>query len=168
MSTIRRQKSIQWLNIFLLVINLSALFTLFFLNSSGGDELDQKYSSDEFLRKELKLTNTQYKEIQDLDSRVFRAYQILLDAQCEYNFKMVEELSSETPSKEVLDSLANRIGKMQASLKRFSVTHFLNIKSVCTHEQDEKLDVLLREMMEVEDQCKYCNKKTCERRDQNK
>ena len=101
-----------------------------------------------------------------IDNEVLRIYQSLLDMECAYNFKLVEEMTSDHPSKAKMDSIAVSIGKYRTGLKRQTIRHFENIKSICTDEQKIKLNELLKEMMELGNQCSYCNKKECSRRDQ--
>jgi len=161
-----QQNTIKWLNLFLLVINISAFITILFMNRNtvSGDSRDSSYTSDMFLKDELKLDDEQYAKLAKLDGDVFRSYQVLLDKQCELNFGLLEELSAENPSKANLDSIAERIGHFQTLIKKQTIRHFTNIRSLCNPEQEVLLDKLLQEMMEVGDQCKYCNKKDCERR----
>ena len=89
-----------------------------------------------------------------------------MDIKCELNFALIDELSSENPSKETMDSLANRIGTFEAQMKKQTVKHILNIRSICTEEQEMLLDQFLKEMMDAGDNCKHCNKRNCNRRDQ--
>lgn len=124
-----------------------------------------KFNSDEFLKDELHLTNDQFIQLSKLDGDVFRNYQLLLDRQCEFNFDLLDRLSSENPSKTELDSIANRIGHYQYLMKKQTIRHFLNIRSICTDEQSKLLDNLLKSMMHVGEQCEFCNKKDCERRE---
>ena len=166
METSKNQRIIQWLNIFLLVINISAFGTILLLNKQAPRNTLDQYSSDAFLKAELKLSDDQLKKIILMDSEVFRIYQALLDMECASNFRLVEEMTSAAPSKVKMDSIAVSIGKLRTGLKRQTVKHFENIKSICTEEQELLLDQLLKEMMELGDQCEYCNKRECERRDQ--
>jgi len=162
----KKQQTIKWLNIFLLIINLSAFATFLYMNQTQEAETTDAYNSDEYLKEELKLSDEQFKKIIELDQKVFRNYQVLIDIQCETNFELVKELSSENPSEEVLKSLTDKIGKYHTAVKRQTVTHFQNIKSVCNEEQIVLLDNLLLEMMEAGNQCQYCNKANCSRRNQ--
>lgn len=162
----KKQQIIAWLNIFLLIINVSALAAFFWMNSGGEAQLDKRYSSDEFIREELHLTDQQFKKVSDLNTPVFRAFQVLLDRKCELNFKLIDELASSEPSKAVLDSISDKIGRLDAFMKRQTVRHFQNIKSVCNDQQKELLDQLLKDMLEAGSQCKYCNKIDCTRRDE--
>lgn len=156
-----------WLNVFLLVINGSAFVTFLMMNGSAGEQQhDDRFSSDKFLKNELNLSEEQYKQIEIQNAKVFRAYQALVDRKCEINFELIEELSSDNPSKPVMDSLINMIGRLETSLKAQTVKHFSNVKEICTGEQRLMLDQLLKEMMEAGRQCRYCNKQNCSRRDQ--
>lgn len=168
---IKKYKIIKWITVFLLIINVSAFITLLFLNyksdkSYVSDDSKNNFSSDLFLKKELNLTDEQYKKVSSLDNKTFRIYQSLLDMECEANFEIIHELTSENPSKSRLDSIANHMGRVHSGLKRQTIKHFLNIKSICNQEQALLLDQLLVDMMQVGDLCRYCNKKDCDRRDE--
>jgi hypothetical protein len=163
----KQQRIFSWLNVFLFIINISAFITILLMNNrnvSSKNESSQ-YRSDDFLRKELKLSEEQFRTLSKLDGDVFRNYQLLLDKQCEFNFSMLEELSLDNPSKENLDSIANRIGTYQTLLKKQTARHFINVRSVCNDDQVILLENLLQSMMELGDQCATCNKRDCERRD---
>lgn len=161
-----KQKSVKWLNIFLLIINLSALGTFLYMNQSNEKEIADAYSSDEYLKAKLNLTENQFEKVMALDQQVFRNYQMLIDIQCEANFELVKELSSENPSKDELKRLIDKIGKYHSLIKRQTVAHFENIRSVCNDEQKLLLHNLLLEMMEAGEQCQYCNKANCSRKNE--
>ena len=162
----KKERIIKWLNIFLLIINVSAFVTFLMMNWQTSAEHNEKFSSDELLRTELGLTPEQFRKVSALNNDVFRLYQVYLDKKCEMNFELVDELSSEIPSDLKMDSLSNRIGQLDAALKKQTVRHFKNVKSVCNEKQKVLLDQLLKEMLDAGDQCKFCNKIDCARRDQ--
>ncbi|HWS01007.1 MAG TPA: hypothetical protein VN249_10355 [Prolixibacteraceae bacterium] len=161
----RKQLILKWLNIFLLIINISAFVSFLLMNRQNGSERDQKFSSDQFLQTELGLTPEQFRKVSELNIDVFRLYQVFLDKKCELNFQLVDELASEKPADAKMDSLSTRIGQLDAALKKQTVRHFKNVKSVCTEEQKILLDQLLKEMLDAGEQCKFCNKIDCARRD---
>lgn len=166
METIKKHRITKWLNIFLLTINISAFVTILYFNKQtiqGAN--DDKYNSDEFLKKELNLTEEQYQTISSLDAKIYRTYQMLLDMQCEANFKILDELLQEEPSQERLDSIAKKTGKLHTALKRQTIKHFINIKSICNENQVVLLDQLLIDMMNMTELCRHCNKRECDRRD---
>lgn len=161
-----RQNIIKWLNVFLLVINISAFTTFLIMNREQDSGPADQYSSDEFLRDRLKLTEAQYNKIIEMDREVFRNYQLLIDIECEANFELISQLSSEVSSNEDIKRTLDKIGKYHALVKRQTVKHFQNVKSICSEEQKLLLDNILLEMMEAGNQCQYCNKANCSRRNQ--
>lgn len=157
----------RWLNIFLLIINVSAIATILLANTNGPKVVvSDQFSSDEFLRTELKLTDEQFKKISELDAKIFRIYQNIIDMQCEQQFKLLDELSHDEPNMEYMDSLATTIGKLHTGIKRQTIKHFMNIKTIVDDEQEVLLDQLLIDMMEMNQQCQFCNKTDCDRRKQ--
>ena len=123
------------------------------------------YKSDAFLKDALNLTEEQYEEISRMDQKIFRVYQNILDMQCASNFRLMELLSSKNPDPHAMDSIAKQIGHLHAGLKRQTIRHFMNIKSICTEEQSLLLEQLIKEMMNLENQCQFCNKAYCSRRE---
>ncbi len=162
----KNQNTIKWLNVFLLVINISAFVVFLFMNQGQKNEDIDQYNSDEFLRERLQLTQEQYQKIIELDQEVFRNYQLLIDIECETNFELIKELSLKNSSKKELKRLLDKIGKYHALVKRQTVKHFQNIKSICNDEQKLLLDNLLMEMMDAGDLCQICNKENCSRKNQ--
>lgn len=155
------------MNIFLLVINISAIATILLMSGSApAENTSAQYSSDEFLRDYLNLTDEQYREISEMDARIFRVYQNIIDMQCEAQFKLLGELSKEAPDREYMDSLVVNIGRLQSGLKRQTIKHFTNIRSVVDDNQEDLLDQLLIDMMQMNKQCRFCNKTDCDRRNQ--
>ncbi len=161
-----KQNTMKWLNIFLLVINISAFGAFLFMNQNQDTEYIDQYSSDEFLKERLKLSEEQFQEVLKMDQKVFRNYQLLIDMECETNFELIKQLSSEESSPEEIKQLIDKLGRQHALVKRQTVQHFQNIKSICDPEQKLLLDELLLEMMEAGNQCRYCNKANCSRRNQ--
>lgn len=163
----KKQRITKWLNIFLLIINVSAIITILLAGQSTTEHgIPDQFSSDEFLRKELKLSDEQFKEISELDAKIFRVYQNIIDMQCEMQFKLLDELTQEEPNLAYMDSLATTIGRLHMGLKRQTIKHFMNIRSIVDEEQELLLDRLLVDMMEMNKQCQFCNKTDCDRREQ--
>ena len=161
-------RSLKWLNILLLVINVSAIAAFLVRTGSGKAVTDSGASSEmaslQFMKSELSLSDEQYQEAVILNERTFRTYHLLVDMICEANVGMLEELSRDDCNQHALDSITKRIGNLNSSLKKETVRHFQNIKSICNEEQAAKLTLLFKEMMQLEEQCELCNKKECPRK----
>ena len=167
MNKAKRQRIVRWLNVFLLVINVSAIATILLMSGSTPAENNSaQYSSDEFLRDYLNLSEEQYREISEMDAKIFRVYQNIIDMQCEAQFRLLGELSKDEPDREYMDSLVVNIGRLQSGLKRQTIKHFTNIRSVVDDNQEDLLEQLLIDMMQMNKQCRFCNKTDCDRRNQ--
>ena len=163
----KKSRITKWLNIFMLVINISAISTILLMNSSTPAEVvSDQFSSDEFLREKLDLTDAQFTEISALDAKIFRVYQSIIDMQCEEQFKLLNELAQDDPSAQYMDSLAMNIGRLHTGIKRQTIKHFMNVRTIVDDEQEVLLDQILIGMMEMNKQCQFCNKTDCDRRKQ--
>jgi len=149
------------LNIVLLAINIAILVIWIMVSASSSVDPKLKLNSNEFLKKELSLNQVQFDSINRLDQINFENYQRILRLLCSNRRLLLKELSQNTPDKEAINKLTLRIGHLHTALKRQTVNHLLNIKKVCTQDQQEKLRILFEEILEVNNQCKYCKEK-CE------
>jgi hypothetical protein len=156
-----------WLNLVLLLVIASAAVTYFVLKSSNEKVKTDTgvINSMDLLRRELGLTDAQYRKVLVENDRTTRTYNIVFDMMCETNVAMIEELAKENSDPMVLDSLARKVGTLSTSLRRHTTDYFMNLKGICNEEQQQKLTVIFKRMMQLEDMCKTCNKKDCPRKE---
>ncbi|MEZ5021241.1 MAG: hypothetical protein R2756_14195 [Bacteroidales bacterium] len=156
-----------WFNLIILMVIISAVGTFFVMKSSEkkADDSSGVINSMDLLRKELNLTNDQYKKVLVENDRTVRTYNLVLDMMCETNVAMIEELSREDSDPQVLDSLARKIGTLSTSLRRHTTDYFINLKGICDEQQQQQLTLIFKRMMQLEQQCETCNKKDCPRRE---
>ncbi len=98
-------------------------------------------------------------------SSSLRTYNLVLDMMCETNVAMIEELARPESDPAVLDSLAKKIGVLNTSLRRHTSDYFVNLKAICNDDQQQKLTLIFKQMMQLEQQCETCNKIDCPRRE---
>jgi hypothetical protein len=156
-----------WFNMIILLVITSAVVTFFVMKSSGEKAKKDTgvINSMDLLRKELNLTDDQYRKVLVENDRTIRTYNLVLDMMCETNVSMIEELAKENSDPAVLDSLARKVGFLSTSLRRHTTDYFINLKSICDEEQQKQLTLIFKKMMQLEDQCKTCNKKDCPRKE---
>lgn len=149
-------------NIVLLVANITIIGALFFNNSRVVQEKDLNYqtNTDEFIRKELGFTDDQYVEYLKLNKAAITGYKRNEELTCINHYHFLLELSKENPSRSKIDSLCRLNGRLHTGLKVFTARHFLNIKSICTPEQEIKLQELIKEMLHI-GTCSVCKDSTC-------
>ena len=61
--------------------------------------------------------------------------------------EMVNELGKDNPDREKLDSLAAAFGDLHKQLKEQTIHYYLELRSICTPEQQQQLHVLFRTML---------------------
>lgn len=163
----KTNRIVLWFNLVLLLIIGSAIITFIIMNRSDDRVSADKggITSIEMLRRELGLSDNQYKKVLVENDKTLRTYNLVLDMMCETNVAMIEELAKKESDPIVLDSLARKIGTLNTSLRRHTGEYFLQLKSICDDEQQQKLTVIFKKMMQLEEQCETCNKKDCPRKE---
>lgn len=156
-----------WFNLILLLIITSAVVTFLVMKVSAEKSTNDTgvINSMDMLRKELSLSDEQYRKVLVENDKTIRTYNIVFDLMCETNVAMIEELAKENSDPEVLDSLSRKVGSLSTSLRRHTTDYFMNMKSICNEEQQQRLTLIFKRMMQLDEQCKTCNKKDCPRKE---
>lgn len=149
------------INIVLLAINIAILVIWVMISASSSVDPKIKLKSNEFLKEELNLNKLQFDSINRLDEINFENYQRILRLLCSNRKLLMQEITKDSVSQDNIYKITTRVGYLHTALKRQTVNHLLNIKKVCNSDQQEKLRLLFEEILEVNNQCKYCEKK-CE------
>lgn len=156
-----------WFNLILLLIITSAVVTFLVLKASGEKQTNETglINSMDMLRKELSLTDDQYRKVLVENDRTIRLYNIVFDMMCETNVAMIEELANQDSDPAVLDSLSRKVGTLSASLRRHTTDYFMNLKDICNEDQQKELTEIFKRMMQLDELCETCNKRECPRRE---
>ena len=157
----KHYSGLSWVNILLLTVNVCFLvaFVWYFVTSDTKLDSRMKSNSNEFLKDELNLTQDQYDQLNLLDKDNFEKTQVVLKLLCEQRNELLAEISKEEPSRERLNEITKETGYLHRGLNHQSVQHLLNIKEICTPEQKERMNEIFRELIGVDNQCKYCSEK---------
>jgi hypothetical protein len=163
----RTNRILLWLNLLLLIIISSAIITFIVMSkvNPGSGNKSGVINSMTMLKDELALTDEQFAKVNLLNDKTLRLYNIVMDMMCQDNLEMLEELSRNNSNSTKLDSLAKNYGILNASLRRYTIDYFKNVKSICNEEQKRRLTLIFKQIMELEDQCVVCNKKDYPRRE---
>lgn len=156
-----------WLNLTLLLIIISSVVTFFLMKYSNNKAKEDAgvINSMDLLRKELNLTDEQYRKVLVENDRTIRTYNLVFDMMCETNVAMIEELAKKDSDPLVLDSLSRKIGVLSTSLRRHTTAYFMNLKEICDEGQQQQLTLIFKRMMQLGEQCRTCNKKDCPRKE---
>lgn len=134
--------------VFLFLINISALTTILIRRNqmvSIPERERQIHEPDRRMargiRNEFNFNEYQFAEFKKINKKSFRMNYHLIQGIDSIRFIILEELSLENPDQEKLDSLVYEAGQFHMQLKRNTINHFLQLKEICTPEQEK---VLLR------------------------
>lgn len=92
-----------------------------------------------FFRDQLDLSPEQIDVFRDLNRDYnWNAHQIS-DRMENLRIQMIEEMGKKSPSQEVLDLIAEKIGNEHSALKQLTIAYYLGMKNACNEQQEGKL-----------------------------
>lgn len=155
-----RSRLILLIVIILTIVNLAAVITVVIsIRKSRAVDFDNPISIEKngdsmangrgpaFLIEELGFNEHQQKDF--MESRIkFRANARPLFMEIrQLNAAIMEETLKDKPDTIKLGALSLEIGGLQARAKQFTVRHLLEVKSIATPDQQDKLEAFYRELL---------------------
>lgn len=145
-----------WIMIALIIINIVALTTLIYHKNRMSSvppvppavENPEFRGMNYFLRHELNLSEVQFKEFVKLRRANMRKTASLMIEINEKRNQMLDEISNDEPVDRKINKLAEEIGELHEELKLETFRHFLDLKEICTPEQQVKLNRFFMEVKE--------------------
>ncbi len=140
--------------IIMVLLGLGAGYTIFKILNKPTNVSEQP--SDNFnrapgrgfyrLANELGLDEAQKKLFQDFESDYRQQISTLNEEIQSVNQQIIQELSRELPDTVELLSLSRETGLLHEKIKRTTIHHFMNLRSICTPEQAVKLSGVLEQI----------------------
>ena len=154
MNYFTKKRLIIWTVIILVVLNISTLATFLYerkLNCApppvqSASENQRFREINWFMREDLGLNPSQTNKIYRLRRENYLDSKKILVSLDEKRKEMLTELQKENPDQQKLDQIAVEIGNLHRDLKKVTIQYFLNIKKICSPEQQVKLNKLFRDM----------------------
>lgn len=150
--------------ILLIVINVAALATIYYNSKIKTKKLVEMNNLKEeiqirgmhrFLRDELRLSDEQFKQFQEVTRNNMRkSHKIALELN-EKRFDMMNEIAKKNPNSKILDDIASDVGSLHYELKKTTINHFLELKEICNEDQQESLQKLFMQMIHAQDRDKF-------------
>jgi Spy/CpxP family protein refolding chaperone len=101
---------------------------------------------DHFVRDRLNLDDQQFQEYVRLRKET-RDEQVRIAGELSAKRNaLMEELTTDEPDQEKLSELAKEIGQLHTRLKKNTIEHFKNMRSICRPEQMEELNDMMMDM----------------------
>lgn len=150
-----------WLVVILAATNLSTIGSFFYhqiaeVKSESVKQTDETVIPGEqrtrFFKEELNLSTDQldaFRNINRTFNRTARGIESELD---ELRKGLIDELGRSTSDTVWLDSIAARIGENHRELKKVTTTFYLDMKKICTPEQQTRLHEIFQSMLNKDNQ----------------
>ncbi|MCK9612443.1 MAG: hypothetical protein PHR81_04215 [Bacteroidales bacterium] len=142
MSYFNKNRVTLWLVVAVLLINTAAIATI--LYKMYNEPLSNKPKKGQpcmqsFLEKKLELTPVQAKKFRIMKKAHHDSVAALRKLMDEKRSVISENLSKTEPDSLLLYSTADDLGVLYAQVRKMFISHYLNLRKVCTSEQQLKL-----------------------------
>ena len=148
MIALNNNRTLFWILIFLVLVNISAIagYFVLFHKSDNTNVITPQRGQGRALQKELSLTDDQSVKVQEINYAYREASQPVILSIRETKEKILEELSKEKTDTNRVAQLAGEILAKQKQLQIENIKQFLDLKKVCTPEQTKKLSQIYAEL----------------------
>jgi len=156
MTIFTKTKTLIVIIIVLFATNISTLYTVWNLSNNTVTTVSDTVKSKVFnpnipmgrlLKQELQLTPEQISSFREFRKEYYPYVHKKYDSLHIKRHELLKELAKENPDTVVLLSISEEIGAMHADLKMATNNFYLNMKSVCTPEQQQKLNHIFEAML---------------------
>jgi len=165
MSYFNRPQIVLFVLSLLLIISLSVNATLVYFDKKETKTQPTKtetQSAQEFICKELSFDEQQRQKYHDLKWSYNSKSQAILDSMHTKRLQMLEQLTVIQPDSTTLYKLSDEIGQLHTQLKKLTIAHFLEVKTLCDSTQCQKLTGIYSKILDIEEsnyQFMKCNGK---------
>jgi Spy/CpxP family protein refolding chaperone len=144
MSIYTRNRLLGFIIILLIALNISTIVTVRYrmkkhIESYDADVEHYQDQRGKHFREELNLDKEQFEKFKQYRKQYYPIVYNLQSKMHEKRLMLLEELSKENTDTVKLNEISREIGRMHTEMKIATNKYFINLKSVCTREQQLKL-----------------------------
>ena len=142
-----------WLVLFLLIVNVAAISTILYRiysDNSSSASASGNSEAGKMITSELGLNATQKDLFSGINNNYNEESQKILDQLTDKRSEMLAELSEGNPDTSILHTIAKDIGELHTTLKLLTIQNFLELKKICTEDQQQQLSKMFNDMLECE------------------
>lgn len=156
-----KYRTLVWIIVILVATNLSTIGSFYYhrLTELKAEKARQEEQTTipgdqrtRFFRDELSLNDTQLDEFRDINrtfNRTARGIEMNLVTLRE---DLINELGAQNPDSIRLEKLADEIGENHRELKQVTAKFYLNMRKICTADQQQKLHSIFQSMLNKDSQ----------------
>ena len=150
-----------WVIVILVATNLSTIGSFYYhrmteAKTSETKQEDQKVIPGEqrplFFRDQLSLNDDQLDQFRDINRTFNRTARGIEMNLAQLREDLIKELGTQNPDTTRLNQMATEVGNNHRELKLVTTTFYLNMKKICTAEQQIKLHEIFQSMLNKDNQ----------------
>ncbi|MEI8114105.1 MAG: periplasmic heavy metal sensor [Bacteroidia bacterium] len=161
MNSTNKYRILIWIIVILIATNLSTIGSFYYhrMNEPKTTDLksdDQKAIPGEqrtrFFRDQLNLNAEQLDEFRDINRTFNRTARNIEMNLAQLREDLINELGTPNPDSIRLNQMATEVGNNHCKLKQVTTTFYLDMKKICTAEQQTKLHEIFQSMLNKDNQ----------------
>ena len=157
----RKYQILIWIIVILVATNLSTIGSFYYHRMTEAKTLETKQENQttvlgeqrtRFFRDQLNLNAEQLDQFRDINrtfNRTARGVEMNL---AQLREDLIAELGKQNPDSVHLDQMAIEVGNNHRELKQVTTTFYLDMKKICTPEQQVKLHEIFQSMLNKDNQ----------------
>jgi Spy/CpxP family protein refolding chaperone len=159
MNAINRYRILIWIIVILVATNLSTIGSFYYHRISEDKETKQENQNaipgeqrTRFFRDQLNLNDEQLNQFRDINRTFNRTARGIEMNLAQLREDLIKELGTENPDSARLNRMATEVGNNHRKLKQVTTTFYLDMKKICTEEQQVKLHEIFQSMLNKDNQ----------------
>jgi len=164
MKTENRNRWMVWAIVVLAILNITTLVTFIYHKNQAIEreiaaipdpvksETESMLYSGRYFREELNLSKEQMVRFSQFNPEFRQDARAINIKLAEKRHEMLVEMAEKNSDRNKLNLLSDSIGYLHAELKKITFMYYLNFKSICSQEQQKKLEQLFGEVFNSDTQ----------------
>ena len=159
MNPTNKYRILIWIIVILVATNLSTIGSFYYHRISEAKETKQGNQNAipgeqraRFFRDQLNLNDEQLDQFRDINRTFNRTARGIEMNLAQLREDLIKELGTQNPDSARLNQMAIEVGNNHRELKQVTITFYLNMKKICTAEQQVKLHEIFQSMLNKDNQ----------------
>ncbi len=161
MNATNKYRILIWIIVILVATNLSTIGSFYYYRMNDPKTTDLKQEDQKaipgeqrtrFFRDQLNLNAEQLDQFRDINRTFNRTARSIEMNLAQLREDLINELGTPNPDSIRLDQMAIEVGNNHSKLKQVTTTFYLDMKKICTAEQQTKLHEIFQSMLNKDNQ----------------
>jgi len=161
MNATNKYRILIWVIVILVATNLSTIGSFYYhqMRETKTPETKKEEQTTvpgeqrtRFFRDQLNLNDEQLEQFREINRTFNRTARTIETNLAQLREDLIKELGTQNPDSTRLDQMAIEVGNNHRELKQVTTTFYLDMKKICTAEQQAKLHEIFQSMLNKENQ----------------